>query len=211
MPAQLFQLITISADLIIFIFVGYYLIRLAKKEKVLEKKEEAIDTNYHQVVDNALSRERKILEDATEEADHIITGAEHITHTSHEVVKKALQDMLLEVQQEAGDMTHELTATYATSLKQLTSESLADFQQISRELEDDLRTQIKHFRETLLPNLEKELEEYKQARLKEIEQTVLHIVQKASEEIFNKTLSITDHQHIILDSLEKAKKEGMFD
>lgn len=211
MPAQLFELLTVSADILIFIFVGYYLIRLGKKEQTLEKKEKAIDTNYHEVVDTALNRERKILEDATEEADHIIIGAEHITHTARETVKKALQEMLFEIQKEAGDITHELTSSYATSLKELTADSLADFGQISKELEDDMRIQIKNFRETLLPNLEKELEEYKQARLKEIEQTVMRIVQKASQEIFNKTLSITDHQNIIIESLEKAKKEGVFE
>jgi len=63
----------------------------------------------------------------------------------------------------------------------------------------------------LIPEIEKELETYKQQRMKSIDQTVMTIIQKASQEIFNKSLSAGDHQSIVIDALEKAKKEGVFD
>jgi hypothetical protein len=36
-------------------------------------------------------------------------------------------------------------------------------------------------------------------------------VQKASSEMFNKSISTEDHQKLLMESLEKAKSEGVFD
>ena len=74
-----------------------------------------------------------------------------------------------------------------------------------------LEQQNKEFQDTLLPQIEKEVEYYKKARMQEIDQAVTSIVQKASQEIFNKSISIADHQNVVIQSLEKAKKEGFFD
>ncbi len=74
-----------------------------------------------------------------------------------------------------------------------------------------MRQQSKAIQESMLPALQKELEAYKAMRLKETEQTVQRIVQKASQEILNKSLSLDDHQNLVIQSLEKAKKEGVFE
>jgi hypothetical protein len=75
----------------------------------------------------------------------------------------------------------------------------------------DLQKQIKDFHESLLPGLEKELEIYKQVRFKQADQTITEVVQKVAQEILNKSLTVSDHQAIMLEALEKAKKEGVFD
>ncbi len=74
-----------------------------------------------------------------------------------------------------------------------------------------LKKQINDFHLTLLPQIEKELDAYKQVRMQEIDKVTIEIVQKASQDIFNKTISLTEHQNVITQSLDKAKKEGVFD
>jgi hypothetical protein len=39
MPAQLIQIITLTADIFMFLFVGYFLLSLYKREKTLHEKE----------------------------------------------------------------------------------------------------------------------------------------------------------------------------
>src|SRR5438105_5762716 len=143
MPAQLFQVITLLADLAIFIFVAYYLLKLRTKEKTLERKEGKIDTNYHQIVDDALSKERKIIDDATHEADQIITGAHYIKHASKEAVDEALQRAVDDIQKEAAANAQVFTNSYQDSLKQLSTQSLQDYQNVIKELEANLQKQIK--------------------------------------------------------------------
>ncbi len=210
MPNLLFQVITLVADLVIFLFVGYYLIELRTKEKELEKKENKVDTSYHQIVDNALTKERKILDDATTEANQIITGATYVTTSSKQAIDQAIKQMMADIQKETAIATQELTQNYQTSLQHLATNSLNDFQNIAKELKEDLQKQVKEFRETLLPGMEKELEAYKQTRLAEAEQTVIRVVQKASQEILNKSISFDDHQRLMIEALEKAQKEGVF-
>lgn len=210
MPNLLFELLTVTADLLVFIFVGYYLIRIYRKEQELERKESRIDQNYHQVVDNALSKERKILEDATSEADQIIGGAEYISSSSKDAINKVLQAIVVDVQKDAMTTSQSFMTNYQESLKQMVIQSLNDFQKIAKELEIDLQSQVKEFHESLLPRLEKELEEYKATRLKEADEMVVTVLKKVSQEVLNKSISIEDHNALLIDSLEKAKKEGVF-
>ena len=157
LPAPFFQVMSITADLVLFLFVGYYIMRLYTKEKEVEKKESKIDTDYHHVVDDALSKERKILDDATTEADQIISETKFISESSKDEVDQALEDMKADIRKEVAAMAHSYRIRYQNSLKQITDESLQDFQSVSKELQDGLHKQVAEFQSSLLPNLEKEL------------------------------------------------------
>lgn len=244
MPALSLQVLTACADVAILLFVGYYFLRFRVEEKELQKKEGKVDTEYHQVIDSALAKERKILEDATTQADKIIADAKLTTQTTETSINQALQTMTTTVEKEVNDASHALATTsqqteqavsqslqvmgssvqketslashnmainYESYLKQIATQSLTDFQTIIKNLQVDLQKQLKEFHATLLPALEKEVENYKQMRLKQADQTIEHVIRQASQEILNKSISLTDHHNLVIQSLEKAKKEGIFD
>jgi F0F1-type ATP synthase membrane subunit b/b' len=211
LPALLFDVTSFMVNLVLVLFIVYYLVRLRAKEKTLEKKEEKIDTSYHQIVDDALSKERKILEDATTEASQIITNAQYVNTSSKQAVEHALSQLMHDVQNDAVAASEEFKKSYSASLQQIAHASLSDFQQVTKTLQTDLEQQIKTFHDTLLPGLQKELEAYKQSRMKQAETTITRVVQEVSQEVLNKSISFEDHQKLLTDSLEKAKKEGIFD
>lgn len=206
-----YQAMSLTADLVLFMFVGYYILRLYSKEKDLDKKEKKTDTEYHQVVDDALNKERKILEDATNEANQIISETEYVSQASKDSIDAALAQMKKDIQNETAAAAHNFRTSYQHELKQLTDQSLADFKHISKELQDSMQKQAADFHTNMLPALEKELESYKQERIKQTEQMIKGIIQKVSQQVLNKTISIDDHQKLLIDSLEKAKREGIFD
>lgn len=211
LPVLVFNVIAFLLNLTIVLFVIYYLVKLRHKEQEIEKKEEKVDTNYHHIVDEALAKERKILEDATSEADKIITDAKYVHTSSQKTVDQALDKMLVDIKDETATAATEFKKTYTASLQTIANTSLHDFQTVSKELQTDLEAQIKKFHETLLPNMEKEIESYKQTRLKQAEAVIGKVVQEASQQILNKSISFEDHQRLMTDALEKAKKEGLFD
>lgn len=211
LPDTFFQVMSITADLVLFLFVGHYMYRLYNREKEVEKREKKIDTEYHQVVDDALSKERKILEDATSEAEQIIADTEFVSEGSKQEVDQALEDMKSAIRQDVSEMAQGYRARYQDSLVQLTNESLEGFKSVSAELQEGLQKQVTEFHKTMLPNLQKELDEYKQSRMKETDETIRKIVQKVSQEFLNKSLSVDDHQKLLVDALEKAKREGFFE
>ena len=211
LPTIFFQLFTIAADVAIFGFIWYYLWDMRGKEKQVDEIRKKTDDNYHHVVDEALAKERKILDDATSEASQIITKTEFLTEQSTTNLKDTLQQMENALEKDAGNTTHEFTKTYSTSLQKLAAESLKEFQTITKNMEIDLQNQTKNYRDSMLPKLQKELEEYKTMRMQQAERTITHVIQEVSQEILNKSLSIDDHERLLMESLEKAKKEGAFD
>ena len=204
-------IITLASSIFIFVFVFYYIITLRDREKRVEKKENAIDSDYHHVVDEALSKERKIIEDATSEADQIIKQSQFLNQSSKQEIDNAIKAVVAEIQKEGGAIANDFTKEYSISLKSLSGESLKEFQNIMNQLQADLKKQNKNFQDTLIPEIEKEIEEYKKTRMQEIDKTVNEIVQKAAQEILNKSMSLSDHQNVVIQSLEKAKKEGVFE
>src|SRR6266513_2338897 len=112
MPLLPFEVLSLVANLVMFVFVGFYLFSLRAREKSLEKRESQIDTEYHQVVDNALAKERKIMEEASFEANQIITGAQYVNRTSKETVDQALQKMIVDIHTEAFNAAKDFMASY---------------------------------------------------------------------------------------------------
>jgi len=203
-------LITLASSIFIFVFVFYYLLSLRDREKKVEKKENAIDSDYHHVVDEALSKERKIIDDATSEADQIIKQSQFLSQSSKQEIDNAIKAVVAEIQKEGGVIARNFTNEYSNSLKLLSNETLNEFQTIMTQLQNDLKKQNKEYQNTLLPEIQKEIDEYKKTRMQQIDQITGEIIQKASQEIFNKSISLNDHQKVVIDSLEKAKKEGVF-
>ncbi|HSA83493.1 MAG TPA: hypothetical protein VLF20_01230, partial [Patescibacteria group bacterium] len=152
----------------------------------------------------------KILEDATSQAGHILNDAQYINQQSKTTVDHALEKMLTDVRAETNEAVKDVKTRYITSIGQLAESSLHDFQTVSQQLKLDLSAQLKIFHDTLLPNMEKEVETYKQQRFKQVEQSIGKIVQQAAQDMFSKSLSLEEHQKLLVDSLEKAKRDGMF-
>jgi hypothetical protein len=211
LPMALFQILTIVADIIIFVLALYYFFRLREKEKLIEKERSQTDESYHHVVDDALVKERKIIEDAAYQASQIIAGTNYVTSSAKTTMDQAMKTMEGSLEQKADDASQAFSKSYSTSLQQVAVRSMSDFQTITHEMGIELQRQTKEFSNTLLPRLEQELEEYRKIRLQQADRTVTHIIQEVSQEILNKSISIEDHQRLLIDALEKAKKEGVFD
>src|SRR5258706_13989444 len=100
MPAQVLQIIGVAADLAIFIFVIVYLFRYRSREKELAEKEQKVENDYSKIVQEALAKEKqvldgamteanKILEVTTHQADQIIQGAQYISQNSIAILDQA--------------------------------------------------------------------------------------------------------------------------
>jgi F0F1-type ATP synthase membrane subunit b/b' len=208
---NIFQIIEIVTNLFLLVLLIFYFFYLRVKEKALNSKQNKIDSDYHKIIEDALSRERKILDDTTEEANQIISGAQYVSDVTKTALNEALAKMVSSLEQGTHQTSQEFVNYYLSNLKQMTHQSLVNFQGITHKLEIDLEKQIQDYHNTILPNLNKEVETYKLARLKQVDQSIQRIVQKVSQEVLNKSISIEDHEKLILETLEKAKAEGVFE
>jgi len=199
------------ADAAIFLFVGYYFLRIRQKEVDLDKREGKFDRDYHQVVDNALTKERKILEDATATASQIIAEARQINQNVTAEVAKSLEAMANQLQSEALEVAKKMGEEYQKTLEELAKRSEADFENVFKEMKGGMLAQIEEFQKSTRPVLLKEIEDYKKTKMDEVDKNALASAQKAAMEIFNKALPVEDQQNLVMAALEKAKKEGVFE
>ncbi len=244
MPNLLFQVITVVFNLVIIVFVIFYLLNLRNKEKEIDRKIHKIDTDYdqvvghtssqqHQIVEGALNQSNQIMNVATHQANQILAGAQYLSQTTKATLDASLQKMVVEVQnagsnskitldqalqkivvdvhREAFDTGKTVSQSYQHSLKQIADNSLSGFQNVTNELELELQMQIKNFRQELLNNIEKEMEQYKAAKMRRIDQASVVLVERVAQQVLNKSLTIDDHETLVIKSLDKAKKEGVFD
>jgi len=210
MPNLPYQIITIGTNVVMLLFMIYYIWRLHTKEVELERKTHKIDSDYHATIDNALVKERKIIEDATQEANQIIEGAQYISKSSEDAIGEAMRKMVAQLEAGATQTSQQFMQSYESTLKQMSSTSLNDISAISKGLETDYASQIKDFHDKLLPSMQKELEAYKANRIKEVEINMSKITQKVVREVINKSISLEDHEKLVIEALEKAKLEGTF-
>lgn len=186
-----------------------------------------------QIIQTAMDESNRMMQIATHQANQILSGTQFLSQTTKATLDAALQRMIVDVQnagsntkisldtalqkiavdvhKEAFAAGKDVTDSYQATLKKLADNSLSGFQNVTNELEVDLQRQIKEFRTHLLANLEKEIEDYKAAKIRRIDQVSVGIAQKVAQEVLNKSLTPEDHQNLVFRSLEKAKKEGVFD
>src|SRR5438105_4723864 len=121
---DLIQTINIISNLILLILLVFYFFYLRIKEKALNSKENKIDADYHNVVDNALSRERRIIEDTTKEANQIIAEAQYISDSTRKTLDQALAKMVYTLEQGTVHTSQEFVKYYFNTLNQMTNQSL---------------------------------------------------------------------------------------
>jgi len=225
----LFQVLSLCADLAVLLFVAYYFLKFNTKEKDFEKKENKADREYHEIVDDALTKERKIIDDATHAADQIITGAHYVNKETKQEVYDALQKMGIDIRKETEKVASDFLLSYQHALRGISDQSLTGYKDstatLGRDLEKeitqfhettlglqtDMQKRIKEFHEKRLTELQKELDEYKRTSLTQAHEQIANIVRDASQEVLNKSISLEEHQKLVIDAFEKAKTKGAFD
>lgn len=207
-----------TANLMILVFLGLYIRQLNKEKKELEdktkvvsKKEAEIDNDFHKSVNQTIEQERNIIENASKQAEEILSNAKHISSDTRQTIDSALREMATEALKQAGISSNEIVVNQKNSLSQITNQSVSNFQNLTKQFEIDFQKQTQDFRNNILNELQKEIENYKSKKLQDAVKTVNTIIQEVSEKVLNKSISTEDHQNLIIESLQKARKDGLFD
>lgn len=118
---------------------------------------------------------------------------------------------------------------YGEVLRDLQSKNIELLQNISKNIETDTINEINNFKESLEKQtvlsedlvrekidadyltVRQEIEAYKEKKLKKIDDEIYETLEKISKLVLGKALSLSEHEDLILKSLEKAKQEGVFE
>ncbi len=170
------------------------------------------------IIAKAQRKSEVLLENAVKEAELIISQTKNFRDELQKSLKEDVAYQASQFAQGYQGLLPEIKKYYQTGI----DEQLRAFEDqlrvftldVEKTFKDKLDTLANLLRDQTLQEftiVQKELTDYKQAKMREIDERVKRIVKTAAAEVVGKTLSLADHQDLIMKALEKAKREGVFE
>ena len=165
----------------------------------------------------AHAKSQKIIEDATEKANQIISSSETLKTRNLDDIQKQIEKI------QANNLK-----IYQDSVNKVQEESIKTLQNVpeyikallSKEIvivRDDLLSDIKTAHDNAKALIEQayqkaddEVYVYKKVRMNALDKTIISIVQQISRKVLNKEIESHDHEKLVIKALEEAKRQNIF-
>lgn len=223
-------------DLVIIAFVlGLGLVVLIVFYAQLFNKLHLIQKDEEKLKQQIIKKEEEVLDRASEKAEEIITEAvdkaqEILGSTAlfNEKAKSILDRKLESVSKNQAGMLErsslDLLKDYEKAIEELKQDNINLFRNISKNIEIYASRELKDFKDTLeketidsqkivgqkieeeFKKAEEDLRLYKEARLKKIDESIFELLKTISEMTIGKTLNPQQHEELIIEALEKVKR-----
>lgn len=232
-PIIFFDLVITIAILALTIIVLIILfLKSLRKSYLQHEKDEnndAIAASNSSSLEEARSKAVKIIDRANNKAMDIIQKANLFITVRNDSFNKELKDITQKELKMFEEETSGFIKVYEDVLNDLKSRNVEIFQNISKDIEISTLEEIKKFKyiieqETIASQemiskkinheyslAKKDIETYKQSQLIIVDERIYQILEKVSTLVMGKAISLSDHEALVIDSLEKAKKEAIFD
>jgi hypothetical protein len=189
-------------------------IQLSEKPlKLLEKAHEQAQEIMNQANQKAsdILASSKTYEDNSSQALKDKLG--ELEKQQAEIFTKASEDMKIAYQNMITQIQEQDINTLKTMTKDIESDVLADFKEFRDVLEKETINSEKVVKEKIDEEylvLEKDLEDYKKQKYQKIDDDIYKILYRISEMVLNEGIQYDKHKELVLDALETAKKEQVF-
>ena len=196
----------------------YYSLKSEKDYAALKQSQgEEARQKANKVLEEAGLKAQKIIEEATKKSQDLINQTQLLTDQQRANIQSQIELIIGKQQESFEQIFGDLKLKYsqlATSSEDLFEEG------IKKELllvKEELGSQINKFQDSLLDQIdaqqktiESELKGYKAKRIEDIEKNIQDILIQVVKEVLGKSISASEHEDLIIEALEKAKKENIF-
>jgi hypothetical protein len=223
-----FDLILVISDLALALAItALYLFWITKGHISVNTRGGVISGNS-KLLDEARLKAIKIIDEANNQAMDIISKATLTAATASDSFKDNLSHTSSAQIKEFEKATSDFTALYFQVLQDLKTKNIEVFQSLSKDIETNTVGEIKSFKEsmqklTILSQdeikkkidadyeiIKTEIGNHKKERMQKVDSEIYGLLEKISKLVLGKALSLSEHEELIEESIEKAKKEGIF-
>lgn len=212
---------------LILIVIIFYLLKTRIPHTNSGRKDDVFQKNADLLSETRI-KALKIIDDANNQALDIVSKITLSTDSASENFKSEISRASSAQIKEFEKVTSDFIALYSKILQDLKIKNIELFQNISKDVEVSATEEIKNFKDAMQKSTssfqnevkkkvdadyeisKKEIESYKKAELAKIDLEIYRILEKMAKIVFGKTISLSEHEDLIEESLEKAKKEGVF-
>lgn len=206
----------------------WFVYHLRKKEKELHEREHAILVTGSKLIDHAQNRANDILETAADKAKETLMQTQFVKADISKELTKALQEVSDATVSKFKEQSSEFDKQYRDLLQQMKQEYAANARGTISLLDQAVTKEVEDFRKILkdetitsqdvlhkdvteaFEQAKKEIEAYKKTKMEEADTHLTKVLNQILSEVLHKTLSDQDHQKLVMQALEQARKEGVF-
>lgn len=217
-----FAFILILGGLAIFTY------SILKREKEFQQKENKTFQDYEQVLHNAQGEAKKLLDTTVESSAKILEDTQATNEHVEETLDTILQSMAQKHIRQLNEQAERLQKAYDENIKRIDAEFQQNTNQMVVMTQKGLHDSLDNFTKSLvgktaesealidrrtqelLQQIEAEAVSYKKIRMKKIEGQIKELIQKTYTDVLHRSIPDSLHEEIIVESLERAKKDGMF-
>ena len=180
------------------------------------------------LLEQAHEQSQQIIDQANKHASEILASSKVYEDNSN----KELKEKLLELEkQQAGIFTkasEDMKLAYQNMMTQIQEQDINTIKSMTKDIQTDVLADFKEFRDELEKEtinsekvakdkineeylaMEKDLDEYRKNKYQKIDQDIYKILYRVSEMVLNQGISYDKHKELVLEALETAKKEQVF-
>jgi F0F1-type ATP synthase membrane subunit b/b' len=190
---------------------GYISLKVSKEfekelEKLMEEEMRKVILQINQSIQNLIS---KMLNFYKTEISAFSQKADeeflNLIKTNKEIQESLLRETKIKIKNLEEEMKKEILRFSQTNSQILEQLSKSLVQESRRALESNLETMNQKILLT-----EKTIEDYKKERLEEIDKKIYQLIGQVAKKVIGKTIDLSTHEELVMEALEKVKKEKFF-
>jgi hypothetical protein len=200
--------------------IGKKCLHSGSKDKTLQ--------NGSDLLDDARVKAAKIIDEANSKALDIISKTTLSADISAENFKQEISRNSSAQIEEFEKTTANFTKIYSQILQDLKVKNVELFQNVSKDIETNTIDEVKSFKESMeklttlsqkeikkkmdtdYESSRREIEEFRKVELDKVNAEVYEVLEKTAKIVLGKAINLSDHEDLITKSLERARKEGVF-
>lgn len=214
---------------VIFLAAVLLFYAMYKKTKDLEEKEKDVFSDYDAILADARQKAAEIIAHATDEAAKLEYESKTIQIEAGKKEAASFEHIVKEHEEHLAKQAQDLAGMYDKALGSVKETYVQQVGQIAKTLEEKTKKNVEEMesfldqtagagKESLHKKIEEsfakatiEISEYKRQEIEKTRQEIQAILLQVSQEVLGKVIPLTDHQDLVMQTLEKAEKEHMFD
>ena len=181
-----------------------------------EEAEKALEAERAKALEEAKTQGKQIISEAQTRSGQLIAEAASFGNQTRELLgkelqklqavelgyyQKALEDTKLTAQASLGGISKDVKAEVVSQIDAIRTSLSGEIQKAQMETRQMLASSYK--------KMEEEIEAYKKERLQRVDEKIFEILKEVSSKAIGKSLSLEDHEDVVIKALEDAKRENV--
>lgn len=206
-----------------FISIIYARRSLKKTEEIKEKEE----NRWDDLELKAHEDYQKIIESASKKAEEIVLHASEIKQESTNELQDSVEIMLEDQRKVLEEASLALSKKFEDQLKEVNDNNIQLLKNIYKGIESDVESDYSQYKDVIkkqtfeaeniakekikqeYEKLEVEVKQYREKMMNKVNDDIYKILINISKTVLGKSLSPNEHEELIIEALNKAKKENI--